>query len=187
MPFEFWKSVKKFSCCEPKTCFRRSLSIFLAKPEVDFKNQRWCALFCTKLELLAFKFWKSVHWFSSYVDSTLWQTDIQTYIQTYRHIEIFISKFVHNSRKYFAKVILRLEILSSQNKLFIQCHYFMILILFGLCHLSAELLHGGRWAKVEDTVTSAQGRARRSTMVQRQHTDYTATAWVYFSEHGIPK
>ena len=83
MPFEFQKSVHKYSGYEPKTCFWRSFSIFLIKPEVDFQNERWCALFCTKLELLAFKFWKSVHWFSSYVDSTLWHTYIHTYRQTY--------------------------------------------------------------------------------------------------------
>ena len=44
-----------------KTRFRRSFSIFLAKPEVDFKNQRWCALFPDKPEFMPFKFWKSVH------------------------------------------------------------------------------------------------------------------------------
>ena len=47
------------------------------------------AVFCTKLKLLAFKFWKSVHWFSSYVETTLWHTYIHTHrqtdIHTYRH------------------------------------------------------------------------------------------------------
>ena len=61
IPFKFWKSVHKYPGYEPKTCFRRSFSIFLAKPEVDSKNERQRTLFCIKLELLAFEFWKSVH------------------------------------------------------------------------------------------------------------------------------
>ena len=87
IPFKFRKSVHKYSGYEPKPCFSRSFSIFLAKPKVDFQNERWSALFCIKLKLLAFKFWKSVHWLSSYVDSTLWHTDIHTYIQTYIHTD----------------------------------------------------------------------------------------------------
>jgi len=60
IPFKFWKSVHKYPSYEPKTCFRRSFSIFLAKPEIDSKNERQRTLFCIKLELLAFEFWKSV-------------------------------------------------------------------------------------------------------------------------------
>ena len=40
IPFKFRKSVHKYPSYEPKTCFRRSFSIFLAKPEVDSKNER---------------------------------------------------------------------------------------------------------------------------------------------------
>ena len=61
MPFEFWESVHKYSGYEPKTCFWRSFSIFLAKPEVDFKNERWWTLFPDEPEFMPFKFWKSVH------------------------------------------------------------------------------------------------------------------------------
>ena len=61
IPFKFRKSVHKYPSYEPKTCFRRSFSIFLAKPEVDFKNQRWCALSPVEPEFMPFKFWKSVH------------------------------------------------------------------------------------------------------------------------------
>ena len=61
IPFKFRKSVHKNPGYEPKTCFSRSFSIFLAKPEVDSKNERQRTLFCIKLELLAFEFWKSVH------------------------------------------------------------------------------------------------------------------------------
>ena len=46
IPFKFWKSVHKYPSYEPKTCFRRSFSIFLAKPEVDSKNERQRTLFC---------------------------------------------------------------------------------------------------------------------------------------------
>ena len=56
IPFEFGESVHKYSGYELKTCFRRSFSIFLAKPEVDSKNERQRTLFCIKLELLAFEF-----------------------------------------------------------------------------------------------------------------------------------
>ena len=82
IPFKFWKSVHKYPSYEPKTCFRRSFSIFLAKPEVDSKNERQRTLFCIKLELLAFEFWKSVHWFSRYEGTTLGHTDRHTYRQT---------------------------------------------------------------------------------------------------------
>ena len=51
-----------------------TIFIFPTKPEVDFKNKRWCALRCIKPELLAFKFWKSVHLLPSYVETTLWHT-----------------------------------------------------------------------------------------------------------------
>ena len=64
-----------------------TIFIFPTKPEVDFKNKRWCALRCIKPELLAFKFWKSVHWLPSYVATTLWHTDRQTYIHTDRQTE----------------------------------------------------------------------------------------------------
>ena len=60
IPFRFRKSVHKYQGYEPKTCFRRSFSIFLAKPEVDSKYERQRTLFCTKFELLAFEFWKTV-------------------------------------------------------------------------------------------------------------------------------
>ena len=83
MPLEFRKSVHYISSYLRKCCLRQPFWIFLTKPEVDFKNQRWCALFCTKPELLAFKFWKSVHWLSSYVETTLWHTDRQTDRHTY--------------------------------------------------------------------------------------------------------
>ena len=87
MPFEFWESVHKYSDYEQKTCFWRSFSICLAKPEADFRNERGCALFCIELELLAFEFWKSIHWFSSYVETTLWHTYIHIDRHTYKQLD----------------------------------------------------------------------------------------------------
>ena len=82
MPFEFWESVHKYSGYEPKTCFWRSFSIFLAKPEVDFKNERWWTLFPDEPEFMPFKIWKSVHKYPGYEPKTCF----------WRSFSIFLAK-----------------------------------------------------------------------------------------------